>query len=308
LIYQMKMEHGQPVAESVSTLQTDVEVDGRGKAAVDITATVTKSLLTALKANGAEIISAKGNDIRALVPVANLETIAALDEVRFVQPKQRYTTSSFQDAVADDKSGLRGGLQPGFKERAAKVQRLLTNVLQGNVQSNVVGTPGPTGVGSQSSQGDVTHRANLARGVFHVDGTGIKIGVLSNGVINLANSQALGDLGPVTVLPGQIGFGDEGTAMLEIIHDLAPGAQLYFATGDLGVESFAQNIRDLRAAGCDIILDDLIYFVESPFQDGQLAATDTNGGVVTQAVNDVTASGALYFSSAGNFGNSDQST
>ena len=31
--------------------------------------------------------------------------------------------------------------------------------------------------------------------------------------------------------------------------------------------------------------------------------SNTNGGAVTQAVNDVTASGALYFSSAGNEGN-----
>jgi len=65
----------------------------------------------------------------------------------------------------------------------------------------------------------------------------------------------------------------------------------------------AQNIRALRTAGCDIIIDDVFYFVETPFQDGQLAPTNTNGGVVIQAVNDVTALGAMYFSSAGNSGN-----
>src|SRR5499427_6782034 len=151
-------------------------------------------------------------------------------------------------------------------------------------------------------------RAFSARDAFNVDGTGIKIGVLSNGVTNLAQSQALGDLGPVTVLPGQAGSGDEGTAMLEIIHDLAPGAQLYFATANSGIAGFAQNIRDLRTAGCDIIVDDVFYFVETPFQDGQPAPTNTNGGVVIQAVNDVTASGALYFSSAGNSGNLNDGT
>ena len=156
--------------------------------------------------------------------------------------------------------------------------------------------------------GDVTHRANLARGVFHTTGAGIKIGVLSNGVANLAASQALGDLGAVTVLPGQAGTGDEGTAMLEIVHDLAPNAQLYFATANTGITVFAQNIRDLRTAGCDIIVDDVFYFVETPFQDGQTAPSNTNGGVVTQAVNDVTAAGAMYFSSAGNSGNVDQGT
>ena len=78
--------------------------------------------------------------------------------------------------------------------------------------------------------------------------------------------------------------------MLEIVHDLAPDAQLYFSTADPSVSAFAQNIRDLRAAGCDIIVDDVFYFNESPFQDGPVA----------QAVNDVISSGALYFSSAGN--------
>src|SRR5262249_20249547 len=123
-------------------------------------------------------------------------------------------------------------------------------------------------------------------------------------------SQASGDLGPVTVLPGQTGNGDEGTAMLEIIHDMAPGASLFFATADNGISSFAQNIRNLRAAGCDIIVDDVFYFVESPFQDGQAGSvvSTTNGGVVTQAVNDVVASGALYFSSAGNEGSKDDGT
>src|SRR5207244_8682966 len=81
-----------------------------------------------------------------------------------------------------------------------------------------------TNTGSVDSQGDVTHRAVAARSTFGVTGTGVKVGVLSDSVDFLANSQASGDLGPVTVLPGQGGRGaGEGTAMLEIIHDLAPG-------------------------------------------------------------------------------------
>lgn len=154
--------------------------------------------------------------------------------------------------------------------------------------------------GSVVSEGDATHRALLARTTFGVNGSGVRIGVLSDGVASLAASQASGDLGPVTVLPGQSGpsGANEGTAMLEIVHDLAPGAELFFATAASGPSSFAQNIRDLRAAGCDIIVDDVLYLDESPFQDGPIA----------QAVNDVTDSGAAYFSSAGNSGNLDDGT
>ncbi|HEX3528688.1 MAG TPA: neuroendocrine convertase 1, partial [Thermoanaerobaculia bacterium] len=144
------------------------------------------------------------------------------------------------------------------------------------------------------SQGDVAHRAVDARHFFGVTGAGVKICVLSTGVDSLAALQASGDLPPgVDVLPGQAGSGDEGSAMLEIVHDLAPGAQLGFATANPDVATFAANIIALKDAGCNIIADDVLYLVESPFQDLDIA----------DAVNQVTAAGVLYFSSAGNEGN-----
>ncbi len=144
------------------------------------------------------------------------------------------------------------------------------------------------------SQGDATHGAPEARGFFGVTGAGVKVGVISDGVDSLATLQASGDLpATVQVLPGQAGVGNEGAAMLEIVHDLAPGASLAFATANPDEATFAQNILDLAAAGCNIIVDDIIYLDESPFEDGPVA----------QAVNTVTAAGVLYFSSAGNEGN-----
>jgi subtilisin-like proprotein convertase family protein len=148
-------------------------------------------------------------------------------------------------------------------------------------------------------EGDIAHRAAEARQAFAIDGTGVKIGVLSDSIDYLAAAQAAGDLPLVTVLPGQAGSGSgEGTAMLEIVHSLAPGASLCFATANAGTASFAQNIRDLQAAGCRIIVDDVLYFGESPFQDGPIA----------QAVNDVSAAGVLFFSAAGNGGGIDRGT
>ena len=156
-----------------------------------------------------------------------------------------------------------------------------------------------TNSGGLPVEGDIAHRADAARSAFLATGSGIKIGVLSDSVDYLSQAQAAGALPQVMVLPGQEGFGSgEGTAMLEIVHALAPGAPLYFATAVFGVASFAQNIRDLQAAGCQIIVDDVRYFNESPFFDGPIA----------QAVNDVSAAGALFFSSAGNSGNKDDNT
>ncbi|HUB87008.1 MAG TPA: S8 family serine peptidase [Verrucomicrobiae bacterium] len=151
------------------------------------------------------------------------------------------------------------------------------------------------------SQGDITHGANFARTNFGVTGAGIKIGVLSDSVDYLSNLQATGDLPTnVVVLPGQSGVPGigEGTAMLEIVNQLAPGAQLYFATASTSEAQFAQNILSLRSNGCNIIVDDESYDDESPFQDG----------IVAQAVNTVTTNGALYFSAAGNSGNRDDGT
>ncbi len=82
--------------------------------------------------------------------------------------------------------------------------------------------------------------------------------------------------------------------MLQVIHDLAPAALLYFATADVSEADFASNIKKLRAApyNCNIILDDVGYFDEPAFQDG----------ISALSVDTVTAEGALYFSAAGNSG------
>jgi Subtilase family len=152
-----------------------------------------------------------------------------------------------------------------------------------------------TNTGPNNSQGDAAHRAPVVRGQG-VTGAGVKVGVLSDGVDSLAARQATGDLGPVTVLAA--GTGDEGTAMLEIVHDLAPQAQLYYATANGGPAVMASNINALKAQGCSVIVDDITYLNEGVFQDGPIA----------QAVATVTSQGALYFSSAANSGNFNDGT
>ena len=150
-----------------------------------------------------------------------------------------------------------------------------------------------------TSEGDAAHLVNTARTTHGVTGSGIGIGVLSNGVATLAARQASGDLpAQVAVLPGQEGSGDEGTAMLEIVHDLAPGAELYFATGFSGQAQFAANIEALCEAGADVIVDDISYYLEASFQDS----------IITQGVNAATANGCYFFSSAGNSGNLNDGT
>ena len=80
--------------------------------------------------------------------------------------------------------------------------------------------------------------------------------------------------------------------MMQIVHDVAPGAKLAFHTAVESEADFANGIQALVNAGAQVIADDVTYFDEPFFQDGLLA----------QAANGANAAGVAYFSAAGNSG------
>ncbi len=131
-----------------------------------------------------------------------------------------------------------------------------------------------TRIGSVNSQGDVIHRCDQARAMGFT-GAGVKVGVVSDGVDGLAESQSTGNLGPVEVL--NAGSGDEGTAILEIIADCAPGAALAFSPGTTSL-AFVNSVNALRAAGAIIIVDDIGFFDEPFYEDGLVALNDRVAG------------------------------
>lgn len=158
--------------------------------------------------------------------------------------------------------------------------------------------------GSFVSEGLSLLRASLAATNFSVTGRDVSVGVISDSynqkggaATDVANGELPGAGGPcdnktpVTLLQeGPAGTTDEGRAMAQIVHDMAPDAELLFATASISESGFAQNIRDLAKAGADIIVDDMTWFDEPMYQDG----------VVAKAVADVVADGVVYFSSAAN--------
>lgn len=232
--------------------------DNTGFARVEIGATVTPALEAFVQSVGGRIErSSPGNDLLvAVVPSTSLEQVASRPDVRRVVAPSKMTTNGFGRALP---------------------RKMMF-------------------VGATTSQGYIAHRAADTIKTLGITGAGVKVGVLSDSAsaARIAALVATGDLPADTVvLPGQEGAGsDEGTAMMEIIHDTAPGAKLYFATAFNGVQSFADNILALAAAGCKVIVDDVSYFNESVFMDGPIA----------QAVNIVTSQGVTYISSAGNSG------
>lgn len=243
-----------------------------GFSRVDISAIVSTGLLNQIAALGGSVAfsSAQYQEIRATVPLTALEPLAANSAVQHIAPAAQFA--------------LNRVLSPKMLLAPRRIAKF-----------NSLGLP--FFIGALTSQGYISHEANLVSSVLGKNGAGVKVGVLSDSVDALAALIATGDLpAGLTVVPGQSGVPgtSEGTAMMEIVYDLAPGVQLFFATADGGVASFANNIQTLRNAyGCDIIADDMTYFNEGVFQDGPIA----------QAVNAVVANGALYFSSAANSGN-----
>src|SRR4051794_5793035 len=97
------------------------------------------------------------------------------------------------------------------------------------------------------------------------DGTGTRVGLLSDsfdfyGLVgahpNASDDEASGDLPPsVAVLDDlslaegmAVGAADEGRAMSQLVHDIAPAASLGFATAFKGQVSFSNNILNLRSS------------------------------------------------------------
>lgn len=179
--------------------------------------------------------------------------------------------------------------------------------------------------GRVNSQGDSAQRSKALREAVqlrlpsanepnppHLDGSGLTIGVLSDSFNCKGDKDrdiASDDLpaGVAIVKEGACGSGprDEGRAMAQIIHDVAPGARIAFYSPD-SMADFAQGIRTLampadqidenhrHGAGAQIVVDDLGFLNEPLYQEG----------IIGEAIDEVaTEHGTLYFSSAGNFAN-----
>lgn len=222
---------------------------------VDIVAAHTsKSLMSEMAAMGVSEMGSYGRIVSACVPIAALESVAATDAVRFLQP-----------ATAN------------------------------------------TWVGLTTTQGDRSMRTDEVRDNTGVDGSGVRVGALSDSfnclqepvfegapfttaIEDIANDDLPSDVIVLSDITDE-DCSDEGRAMLQLIHDVAPGAAGAFHTAFNGQADFANGILELAyQAGSDVIVDDVIYLAEPMFADG----------VIAQAADIVKSWGIPYFSSAGN--------
>ena len=224
-----------------------------------------QALRADLAALGMRQMVAVGRIVSGQFPLAALADLAALETLQFARPAYVMT---------------RKGAVTRQEDEAMRAERANT--------------------GAVTSEGDAAMRADVARATFGVDGSDVIVGVISDSFNCLGGAEAdeaSGDLPPgVVVLAEQPdcsggGGSDEGRAMLQIVHDVAPGATLVFHTGAGGQPGLAAAILALADAGADVIVDDLYSSLGEPmFQDG----------IVAQTVEQVVRRGVAYFTFAGN--------
>ncbi|HET9019899.1 MAG TPA: Hint domain-containing protein, partial [Acetobacteraceae bacterium] len=152
--------------------------------------------------------------------------------------------------------------------------------------------------GDRAMGANVVRSTMTTNGGAPITGAGVTVGIISDNLDTTAMQAAIqaGYLpaSGVDVLSGYAGSGgDEGLAMAELVHQVAPGATLCFASGDGGLGSFASAVTALQQAGCKVIVDDLTYYDEPFFQ---------SAGPLDAAITAAVASGVSYFAAAGNEG------
>jgi subtilisin family serine protease len=255
--------------------------------------------------------SRRGRAARQVLPVPDIASINPYMRVR-----GDYVTV---DAVA---SGEAAVLLADLEDLGLEAGAVSGRMVSGELPISVVDATGALAslkfirpalakvhVGLTDTQGDAAQYTDIVRDFFGLDGSGVTVGVLSDsydcGVslggapfTTAADDVASGDLPEgidvlaegAAVCPDS-SLIDEGRAMMQIIHDVAPGATQAFYSAFDGQASFANGIIALaEEAGADVIVDDVIYFGEPMFQDG----------IIAQAVDTVKRRGVAYFSSAGN--------
>jgi subtilisin family serine protease len=206
--------------------------------------------------------------------------------------------------------------------QVAGVKEVLTPITHASTcPSGVVVSQGEQQLRAGEGEGAGNEDEFEARKLFGADGSGVTVGILSDSFNRASKSIEGGSIatkaekdvengdlpGPANTCSGQSTpvdplddseseGEDEGRAMAQIVHDLAPGADLAFATAFTSEIGFAENIERLAkpsgegGAEAKVIADDVAYFEEPFFQEGPVGVAVTN----------VSEDGVAYFSAAGN--------
>ena len=264
-LYQLAQLYQQNTVQALAFAETSLLQLNGSRVLVDIAAeneAVVPAVIAALPGIGAEVLAHAENFITAYVPIDQLEAATNLPGVQFVQ------------------SALRPMPLDGDMSPRAQIEGSAQALTQGVAASNA----------------NVWHTAGWL-------GNGVKVGVIDAGFLNYTNAIASGDLPTIAsgrlviYQPSGMSFfldTDHGTAVAEIVYDMAPMATIYLGTPN-SPTSMANYIVDMACnLGVKVIQSSIAFYV----------AEDGDGtGLVTNAIAQAEDCGALYVQAAGNNAN-----
>ena len=215
-----------------------------------------RALLASMRALGATSIRSSGPLVSARVPVSALARLASDASLAYARPVLAMTNALPARAVSQGVASMR-----------AQTARTQNNVNGGGIEVGTLSdtfacNPPPFQPGAPTS-------------TFHED---------------MSNGELPRNVDILSEGPCDNSATDEGRAMGQIVHDVAPGSSISFHTAFNGQLDFAEGILDLQRHGANVIVDDVRYLEEPFFMDG----------VIAQAVDIAVKRGVPYFSSAGN--------
>jgi hypothetical protein len=234
-----------------------------------------------------------------LAPIENFATGDAIDLTTIVADYASFNTAGDELTV---RNGGSLGVVVATLDVSGPSRGTLVARSDGGTGTNITFTATPSQIGYEADTADRAMNANLVRNTMttatgaRIDGTGIKIGILSVSFNSDGSADAEAAAGflpanmdgssAVHVLKDGAGVAegdtDEGRAMAELIHQIAPGAEIDFYTADFGQDDFAAGIGSLVADGCNIIVDDIsfgfepFYQIAGPVDTAILSAIDHN--------------------------------
>jgi hypothetical protein len=234
-----------------------------------------------------EIQDATRRRVQAHLPVARLQAVAELavvDAIRlptYARPRAGQVTTEGDAILFADAVRQQFGLD-GTGVRVGVVSDGIKGVFASGCTACAGVDGGPIGTGDLPTASGVRNAAGVL--------TGATGGIVGR---SFSASGDLEGLPPVTTPACAFaGAGAEGTALLEIVHDLAPGAKLTFANGDTDL-AFSQAVNFLAASN-DVVLDDIGFYGE-PY-DGTSAVSANTAAALNNPAYPIRA----YFTAVGN--------
>jgi hypothetical protein len=223
-----------------------------------------------------------------------------------VDPAGGFADADLRAPAAAPQTGFNGiaqfnGMLPASFERGVSAS---VGASPSQTGAAFVSAPSPISHGSPAGSGAGPNGATRAQVLQAIHGTtlpttgaGVMVGVMSDSFNNqggAAQDEMDGALPPaanVLVLKDYPSGGtDEGRAMMQVVHDIAPGSNLAFYSATISEQDFANGIIALANAGCKVICDDYAWPDEPFFETG----------VVANAIQQVEEQGVIFVTCAGN--------